>query len=121
MEKYSMKTPENVKFWTVLAILILSVSVAVMLIDLSIKAAILEESNSLRRVILNGRGEERANGSGGSDDSASDSVLLDFHDSPVETGNVRQNGSGKVPATPRRKPRSKPRTQGDDPTIPSGN
>jgi hypothetical protein len=44
---------DNMKFWTFLTTMILAVAVAITLIDLTIKAAILEESNSLRRMIVN--------------------------------------------------------------------
>jgi hypothetical protein len=115
-----MKAPENIKFWTVLSVLMLVTAVAVTLIDLSIKAAILEESNALRRTILNGRGEEGSTNSRASDDSASASVLLDLDTTGMETGNVRQQSNGKVPANPPRKSRAKPRTQGNPPEIPSG-
>jgi hypothetical protein len=117
-----MKAPENIKFWTILTVLMLATAVAVMLIDLSIKAAILEESNALRRVILNGRGEEKPATSGTSDDSSSPSVLLDFDPTGMETGNVRQSSNGKASAsTPPRKPRTKPRAQGNPPEVPPGN
>lgn len=54
-ETPQLRIEGRLKFWTILAGIILGVSVLVMLIDMSIKAAILEESAKLRRVILGER------------------------------------------------------------------
>jgi hypothetical protein len=115
-----MKAPENIKFWTTLAIVALMVAIAVTLIDLSIKAAILEESNTLRRIILNGRGEKGSTDSGASDDGSSASVLLDLDSTRMEAGNVHQQSNGKVPPNTSRNTRSKSRAQGNPPEVPSG-
>ena len=111
---------ENVKFWALLAAVMLAVSVAVMLIDLGIKAAILEESNTLRRMILNGREAEAAS-SRTSDDDIDRYFLLDNDATRLETPNVSANGHGKATVRPTRKPRPKPRTQGNPEEIPPGN
>jgi hypothetical protein len=123
---------DTIKFWTVLAGLILMVSVAVLLIDMSIKAAILAESNALRRAILHMSEEchdsecpgvhydrsAKASPNGASHDSTSGSSLLDFVPTGMETGDVA-NGSkapvrAKRPGGTRPKPGT-PRNTGDVP------
>lgn len=47
----------KIKFWSVLAIGMLATCIVVLLIDMSIKASILEQSSDLRRVIENERSE----------------------------------------------------------------
>jgi hypothetical protein len=111
---------ENVKFWALLAGVMLSVSVAVMLIDLSIKAAILEESNTLRKVIL-GERETKAGSNGASHDVANRSPVLDNDATGLETANVWPRTNGQTPVvSPRKSPRPKPGTQGNPPEIPTG-
>src|SRR5258708_38920343 len=100
----SMRFPmESMKFWTFLATLILFVSVAVMLVDISIKTAILEESNLLRRIILdeqdlmaNGRGKEEAGLARTTNNGSSNGNLLDFDAAGGETRNVPPLADGKT-------------------------
>jgi hypothetical protein len=112
---------DTMKFWTVLAGTILVVAVMVMLIDMSIKAAILGESNELRLVIereRNGRGKAESNSSRASDNRASSSPLLGFDATGVETGNVA-NGHKATPAKSRAS--RQPKNQGGAGEIPPGN
>lgn len=105
---------DTIKFWTVLAATILVVSILVMLIDMSIKAAILQESNSLRLVIeeQRNRGARKtaANPDGADNDSSNPSVLLDIDATGLEVGDV---ANGHKAAT--HKPRSR-----RQPPYPSG-
>lgn len=83
-------TRDNIKFWTMLTAMILLVSVAVLLIDMTIKAAILEESNALRRAILGVQDDRAAKTSsnGASYNSDSAGSVLDKFPAGMETGNV---------------------------------
>lgn len=108
---------DNQRFWTTLSILILMVAIAVTLIDLSIKAAILQESNDLRRVILNGRREASTDDYG--DDRNRDSApdVLDIDAAGMENPDVSVNGATKASATKRARP-TKPRTPANPGEIP---
>jgi hypothetical protein len=114
---------EKIKFWAVLIGIMLGVSVAVLLIDMTIKAAILEESNALRRTLLGVRddGQTEANPYGTNHNGNSSSPVLDFFSAGMEAGNVA-NGHKETPIPPARKrtTRTKPGTQGDTGEIPSG-
>lgn len=111
------KSPEiidlpKVRFWAVLAVMILLVCIAVSMIDLSIKAAIIEESNNLRlfmESIRNGQRTEGTDKSGANtnstDDPAVSGDVLAFNPPGMETRNVHKR------ATPRTKTR--PDTEGD--------
>lgn len=111
------KSPEiidlpKVRFWAVLAVMILLVCIAVSMIDLSIKAAIIEESNNLRLFMESVRNGQRTEGpdksganSNGTDNVAVSGDVLDLNSARVETRNVRKRG------TPRTKDR--PDTEGD--------
>jgi hypothetical protein len=56
---------EQTKFWGILIMVAVAVAAAVLLIDLTIKAAILEESNAFKRELLNARrGPVEANSDG---------------------------------------------------------
>lgn len=109
---------DKIKFWTVLCSIILAVSVLVMLIDMSIKAAILEESGHLRRVILGEREQAKQPGdSTGNPEynfhSGVPSDLLVPTDSGM--GEASSDNGYKAPTSARRKTRQVlPR----DPEIP---
>lgn len=76
-------TRKQTQFWVAILILCLVVAVAITLVDFSIKAAILEESNRLRKVIEDyGRIPESANAPGANNDTDNDpplpgSILVD--------------------------------------------
>lgn len=113
---------DNVKFWTFLAGMILMVSVTVLLIDMSIKAAILEESNALRLVIeesRNGQRKESADHKRTSGNGSGTPDVLGQYDAGMETGNVRQSGNGTSKARTRRQPIAKP--SDNTGKIPDGN
>lgn len=90
-------TQDNIKFWTVLTAMILLVSVAVLLIDMTIKAAILEESNALRRTIIGIQDDRPAktDSNGASNNSDSAGSVLDKFPARMETRNV-SNGTKKT-------------------------
>jgi hypothetical protein len=116
-----MADRDNVKFWTVLAATILVVSVMVMLIDMSIKAAILEESNALRLAIegqRNGRGKEESDNNRANSNGSGTPNVLGEYDPRVEAGNVLP--SDTVSANPRPRRRAKPKASGDSREIPPG-
>lgn len=107
-------TQDNIKFWTVLTAMILLVSVAVLLIDMTIKAAILEESNALRRTIIGIQDDRpaKADSNGASNNSDSAGSVLDKFPAGMETRNVsngtkkttnpaRDDNSGKASREPR--------------------
>lgn len=113
----------SIKFWTILAGLFLGCAITVLLIDLTIKAAILGESNQLRQIILQ---EEAERGKAGtrSDDSRDNhngSVhslypvgVLDSGNAGMEAENVPTGSETPVAATPR-KPRTR-RASGNNDT-----
>lgn len=93
-------TKKQTEFWAFIIMLCLAVSIAVLLIDFGIKAAILEESTRLRLIIEenSGRKSEKPASSGTDNDADIDSSmspdLLVEHTPSVETGNV-SNGTAK--------------------------
>src|SRR6266436_9256450 len=122
-----MKPPENVKFWTVLAGFILLVSVTVMLVDISIKSSILEQSNKFRRLLWlleeeHGRGTQEADSAGDTVDYPYPGSLLDFNTAGMEVGNVPPLANGKASPSRARKPRAtKPKPESNSGEVPSGN
>lgn len=112
-----MKSDESAKFWAVLMVLVVGVAVAITLIDLTIKAAILQESNSLRLKIedwevKNGPRASRPNDSGDSDYAD----LKRFYPAPVLGGEPTgmeagspENGA-KAPDTTEANGQRKPRS-----------
>lgn len=113
---------DKTKFWITLVAIMLGVSVAVLLIDMTIKAAILEESNALRRVIIGVRddGSAEANPVGSANQHSGNSTLLDFVPAGMETGNVANGNKAEAKAQPRKRKPTQPRTQGDTGEIPEG-
>jgi hypothetical protein len=122
-----MGSKDNVKFWTVLIGVMLCVAIAVTVVDLTIKAAILDESNKLRMVIENWdvkHGQRAAESDGertardaGFNGAVSPDVLA-VSTTGLETGHVPASGNGMVARPARRKPRSKPGTPADNPEVP---
>lgn len=115
---------EKLKFWAVLVAVMLGVSVAVLLIDMTIKAAILEESNALRRTLL-GIQDDRpteASNNGASHNSNSSSSVLDIFPAGMENGDVATGDktSSNGTSTRGKRTRTQPRTQGDSGEIPPG-
>lgn len=110
---------DAIKFWAMLTLLLLACAVAVTLIDLTIKAAILQEAAALREVI-NGQGQERSVGGGNIADNIFDAVLpadlLDSGDAGLETRNV-SNGA-KKPATRGTASKTKPGNRAGNTEVP---
>jgi hypothetical protein len=127
--------PETSKFWTFLFLMMLVVSALVMLIDLGIKASILEESAKLRNAI-NHMGEEchdpdcpgvhydrasKTNANGAANDGSYSSYLLGKFPAGMETGNVVAGDQREIvtrAARPVR--RAKPRPAADNGEVPTG-
>jgi hypothetical protein len=114
---------DPVKFWMFLVALMLATAVAVLLLDISIKAAILEESNALRLAIERERNEQyvrrtevpNPHGASGNGSYSSDELGVDA--TRLETGNAANRT--KEPAkkvTARRT--AKPRPTGSATEIP---
>lgn len=98
----------RITFWGVLAVMILIVSIMVLMIDMTIKAGILEEAGKLRAVI---KGEQddrsaKAAGNGNSHNGDNSSSVLGVFPTRMETGNVVAEVQEESPA---RKPARKPR------------
>jgi hypothetical protein len=103
--------------------MILGVSVAVLVVDLSIKAAILEESTKLRLAIEGERNDRatEANASRTSDNDSDSSGLLGLHATGMEATDVRQNGGRKAPATGTRRSRqTRPKPGAYNPEVSPG-
>jgi hypothetical protein len=106
-----MKATDNVKFWTFLTTMILAVAVGVLLIDMSIKAAILQESNQLRLLIegeRNDRGTKRPVPNGSSGNGSGTPDVLGKYATGMEAGNVSENDSPKDTQNGRRTRRTPP-------------
>ena len=71
---------EQTKFWGILIMVAVGVAAAVLLIDLTIKAAILDESNILKREIMNARRESAKANSNGADNHAPNNGTNDSDD-----------------------------------------
>lgn len=116
-------TGEQIKFWAVLVAVMLGVSVAVLLIDMTIKAAILEESNALRRTLLGMQDDRQteASSNGTGHDASHPGPVLDKFSARMEAGNVA-NGSkavdSKAPTRKTRGTRARPGTESDSGEIP---
>lgn len=115
---------DKMKFWAVLVAVMLGVSVAVLLIDMTIKAAILEESNALRRTLLGVQddGSPKASDNGASHNGNSSGPVLDIFPAGMETGDVATGDKASPNGTSTRgkRTRTQPRTQGDSGEIPPG-
>lgn len=104
------ESKSSLKFWTVLTVFILAVAIVVTLIDLTIKTAILEESNRLQRFIwdaeghLNGQGQEGSNSGGIAVDLPISGYfpgdILDSNPARMEAGNVSNRTPQKNNRTP---------------------
>lgn len=115
------ESKDNIKFWTFLAGIILAVSVTVLLIDMSIKAAILEESNALRRVLLGVQDDRsaKANSNGASNDANRPGPVLDKFSAGMEAGNVPNGNQAPVSKANGRK-QTQPRTPRNSGEIQEG-
>lgn len=111
----STDSKDTIKFWTFLLMMLLGVAVAVTLIDLTIKASILAESNSLKLAMEEwevrngpkqaGRIDKRDRDNASHNGSFSGDVLA-TGDAGLEAGSAN-NGSEK-PVRPRTGNRNKP-------------
>lgn len=110
---------DSIKFWTFLTVMILACAVAVTLIDLTIKAAILTEAAALREVI-NGQRQERPDGGGNTSNGVFDAVLpvdlLDTGNAGLETRDV-PNGA-KEPAARSTARKAQPRNRARNTQVP---
>ena len=116
-------TNDHIKFWTFLAGMFLMVSIAVLLIDMSIKAAILGESNELRLIIEGERNDRAAktNSNGSSNNGSGASPVLGKFSTGMETGDVVDGSKKTVQSRAPRGQKPKPRPSLDSGEIPEGN
>jgi hypothetical protein len=96
---------EQTKFWGILIMVAVGVAAAVLLIDLTIKAAILEESNAFKRELLNARRKPAKADSNGADnhapnDSADDSDDVHLFPARMEAPTVRASRARKASPKP---------------------
>lgn len=117
-------TKKQTEFWAFIIMICLAVSIAVLLVDFGIKAAILEESTKLRLLIEENSGRKSQESASGRTDNDADinssvppDLLLEYI-APVETGDVPNGTAEKVRPSPAR--RAKPRRPGNPGTISSG-
>lgn len=122
-------TKRQLEFWAFVIVLCLSVSIAVLLIDFGIKAAILEESVRLRVKIdqwevANGQRPASTNDSGIDNDSSVDDDLsfdvLVVDSSRMEKGHA-SNGSKETSNSTRSRRRTEPNGADTDTSIQTGN
>ncbi|SRR5712691_7323115 len=126
MEDYPVMPKSNMKFWVVLVMAMLFCSALILMIDISIKAAILEESVQLRKVIEEAYNERaREEKQPARRDNPDSSVNGHFHSDvlpvvldarPDETSSFAAGDKAKDP--PRRRTRPVPKR---DTEIPGGN
>lgn len=117
---------ENLKFWTILAWAALATAIMITLIDLTIKTAILEDSNALKKTIWEerrGKGTEVATDSGNTTDPIHNGVvpgdLLDTDNARMEAGNVSNGTKGTDTGSKTRT--AKPRNRARSAEIPPAN
>jgi hypothetical protein len=86
---------DKLKFWAMLAIVLVVVAVTVTLVDLGIKAAILEQANAFRRDLeraRNGQAPTGASSNGVDNNSANDGTIsgdvLDVFPAGMEEGSL---------------------------------
>lgn len=101
---------DKTKFWVFLIGALLAVSVLVLLLDMGIKSAILEESNALKRTINEvkwngtGPGPDKADSNGannhGGDDSGNDNHDVHLFPARVEAPSVRKSRTRKTSPGP---------------------
>jgi hypothetical protein len=105
-----MVEDDKTKFWVFLIGALLAVSVLVLLLDMGIKSAILEESNALKRTINEvkwngaGPGPDKADSNGasdhGSDDASNDGDNVSVFPPRMEAPVVRSRRSRKTSPGP---------------------
>jgi hypothetical protein len=114
---------DTVKFWSLLAVMILAVSCTVLVVDLSIKAAILEESTKLRLAIEAERNDRatEATTARASYNGSDSSSLLDLNAAGMEAANVRETPTrtARTPRTTRSKSVGRRPGAGDS-KVPTG-
>lgn len=119
-------TKKQLEFWTFIIVMALAASIAVLLIDFTIKTAILEESNKLRLVIegwQGGQNRQATDANGAVADPDNDAAIpgdvLVVDPSRMEAGGAA-NGS-KAPRQSPANGRAKSRRPSSPGTIPGGN
>ena len=118
----SVKTPDNIKFWTFLAGMILLVACAILFIDMAIKTAILQESNALR-LVIEGEYNDRAaktNRNGSNNHRGDTGPVLGKFPTGMETGDVANGTKKAVQSRKARGQRSQPGAPMDSGEIPQG-
>jgi|SRR5271165_1925030 len=110
----------KVKFWGILAVIILVFSITILLVDMGIKTAIVQESNNLKLFIerhTNGQTTAGSDESGDSSNAGDNSPLpgdvLAFNPAGMEARNVRER-------TKARPSNRRPAGRGDAPIPPEG-
>jgi hypothetical protein len=121
MSDNAMTSNDSIKFWTFLTVMLLGVAVAVTLIDLTIKAAILAESNSMKLAMeewetnygqkVSGRLDPRNYPDANNNGHLSGNVL-DSRDAGMEAGSADNGDKKPIPARPRNR---------NKPSAPDGN
>jgi|ERR1700733_1120010 len=101
-----MVEDDKTKFWAILIMVMVAVAIAVTLVDMTIKAAILEESNALKER-LNGvarQGTDQANSNGtnnhASDNGSNDSDDVHLFPARMEAPTVRSRTKRKTTPGP---------------------
>jgi hypothetical protein len=96
-----MMDDEQTKFWGILIMVAVGVAAVILLIDMSIKAAILEESNAFKQELLNARREPAKANSNGANNHAPNNGSNDSDDvhlfpTRVEAATVRKSRARKT-------------------------
>lgn len=119
---------DTIKFWTFLTVMLLAVAVAVTLIDLTIKASILAESNAMKLAmedweVRHGQENIRRPDKRNHPDPANNGHLsgdvLATGNAGLEARDAIDRIADAIP--PRSRPRNKPPTPRRDREIPDGN
>lgn len=104
-----------IKFWTLLTMMCLGASALILMIDLGIKASILEESGRLRLAIADermqrdGRNPAEANDNRASSNGSGPDHVLDTDAAGMETRIVRKSDSRDAPnSSAKRRANAKP-------------
>jgi uncharacterized membrane protein len=102
----AMAEDDKTKFWAILIMVMVAVAIAVTLVDMTIKAAILEESNALKER-LNGvarSGSNKADSNGASnhaaDNGSNDSDDVHLFPARMEAPTIRASRARKTPPGP---------------------
>jgi hypothetical protein len=101
-----MAEDDKTKFWAILIMVMVAVAIAVTLVDMTIKAAILEESNALKERLnsVARSGSDKANSNGASnhstDNGSNDSDDVHLFAPRVEAPTVRARSKRKTALGP---------------------